>query len=158
MIKYFYKKLMKKNIDLLADETLSQKLIKKWFRLYFFSYLAVPFGYITRLLISNSPDVSVADFWVMYSIISLVTFLSTYNDLGLTESLRFFLPRFYLKKEYNNIKTTIRLSLWIQLFTSLIIASALWFWNEWLSIHYFKNEHAGIILKYFCVYFFLVIS
>ena len=147
---------MKKDIDLLADETLSEKLVKKWFWLYFFSYLAVPFGYLIRLLISNSPDVSVADLGVMYSIISLVTFLYTYNDLWLTESLHFFLPRFYLKKEYNNIKTTIRLSLWIQLFTSLIIASCLWLWNEWLSIHYFKNEHAWIILKYFCVYFTLM--
>lgn len=146
---------MNKNTDLLADETLSEKLVKRWFRLYFFSYLAVPFGYLTRLLISNSPDVSVADFGVMYSIISLVTFLSTYNDLWLTESLRFFLPRFYLKKEYNNIKTTIRLSLWLQLLTSLIIASGLWLWNERLSIHYFKNEHAWVILKYFCVYFTL---
>ena len=146
---------MKKNIELLADETLSEKLVKKWFWLYFFSYLAVPFGYLTRLLISNSPDVSVADFGVMYSIISLVTFLSTYNDLWLTESLRFFLPRFYLKKEYNNIKTTIRLSLWLQLLTSLLIASGLRIWSEWLSIHYFKNEHAWIILKYFCVYFTL---
>lgn len=146
---------MKKNIELLADETLSEKLVKKWFRLYFFSYLAVPFWYLTRLLISNSPDVSVADFGVMYSIISLVAFLSTYNDLWLTESLRFFLPRFYLKKEYNNIKTTIRLSLWVQLLTSLLIASCLWFWNEWLSVHYFQNEHAWIILKYFCMYFTL---
>ena len=146
---------MKKNIELLADETLSQKLIKKWFRLYFFWYLAAPLWYLVRLIISNSPEVSVADFGVMYSIISLVTFLWTYNDLWLTESLRFFLPRFYLKKEYNNIKTTIRLSLWTQLFTSLIIAACLWFWNEWLSVHYFHNEHAAIILKYFCVYFTL---
>ena len=146
---------MKKNIELLADETLSEKLVKKWFRLYFFWYLAAPIWYLIRLIISNSPEVSVADFWVMYSIISLMTFLCTYNDLWLTESLRFFLPRFYLKKEYNNIKTTIRLSLWTQLFTSLIIASCLRFWNEWLSVHYFKNEHAWIILKYFCVYFTL---
>lgn len=146
---------MNKNAELLADETLSEKLVKKWFRLYFFWYLAAPFGYLTRLLISNSPDVSVADFWVMYSIISLIGFLWAYNDLWLTESLRFFLPRFYLKKEYNNIKTTIWLSLWAQLLTSLLIASCLWFWNEWLSVHYFRSEHAWIILKYFCVYFTL---
>ena len=146
---------MKKKVELLADETLSQKLIKRWFRLYFFWYLAAPLWYLVRLIISNSPEVSVADFGVMYSIISLVTFLWTYNDLWLTEGLRFFLPRFYLKKEYNNIKTTIRLSLWTQLFTSLIIAACLRFWNEWLSVHYFHNEHAGIILKYFCIYFTL---
>lgn len=146
---------MKKNIELLADETLSQKLIKKWFRLYFFGYLTAPLGYLVRLFISNSPEVSVADFWVMYSIISLVTFLYTYNDLWLTESLKFFIPRFYIKKEYNNIKTTVWLSLWVQIFTWLIIATWLRFWNEWLSVHYFQNEHAWIILKYFCVYFFL---
>ena len=146
---------MSKNTELLTDETLSQKLIKKWFWLYFLWYLWAPLWYFIRLIISNSPDVSVADFWVMYSIISLVTLLWTYNDLWLTESLRFFLPRFYLKKEYNNIKTTVWLSLWVQLFTSLIIASCLRFWSEWLSVNYFKNEHAWIILKYFCMYFTL---
>ncbi len=146
---------MSRNLELLADETLSQKLLKKWFWLYFFWYLAAPIWYLIRLIISNSPDVSVADFGVMYSIISLVNFLWTYNDLWLTESLRFFLPRFYLKKEYNNIKTTILLSLWTQLLTSLLIASCLWFWSEWLSTYYFRNEHAWIILKYFCVYFAL---
>lgn len=146
---------MSKNTELLTDETLSQKLIKKWFRLYFFWYLAAPFWYFIRLTISNSPEVSVADFWVMYSIISLVSFLWAYNDLWLTESLRFFLPRFYLKKEYNNIKTTVWLSLGTQLLTSLIIASCLRFGSEWLSVHYFKNEHAWIILKYFCMYFTL---
>lgn len=147
---------MSKKISLLSDETLSQKLIKKWFWLYFFWYLVAPVWYITRLLISNSPDVSVADFGVMYSIISLITLLYTYNDLWLTESLLYFIPRFYLKKEYNNIKTTIRISLWTQILTWLIIASLLRFWSDWLSIHYFQNEHASIILKYFCVYFFLM--
>jgi O-antigen/teichoic acid export membrane protein len=146
---------MSKYTELLTDETLSQKLIKKWFWLYFFWYLWAPLWYFIRLIISNSPDVSVADFWVMYSIISLVTFLWTYNDLWLTESLRFFLPRFYIKKEYNNIKTIVWISLWVQLFTSIIIASCLRLWNEWLSVHYFKNEHAWIILKYFCLYFTL---
>ena len=146
---------MSKKVELLADETLSEKLVKKWFRLYFFWYLTAPLGYLVRLFISNSPEVSVADFWVMYSIVSLVTFLYTYNDLWLTESLKFFIPRFYIKKEYNNIKTTVWLSLWVQLFTWLIIATGLRFWNEWLSVHYFQNEHAWIILKYFCIYFFL---
>lgn len=146
---------MNKNTDLLADETLSEKLVKRWFRLYFFWYLTAPLGYLVRLFISNSPEVSVADFGVMYSIVSLVTFLYTYNDLWLTESLKFFIPRFYIKREYNNIKTTVLLSLWVQIFTWIIIAAWLRFWSDWLSIHYFHSEHAWIILKYFCVYFFL---
>ena len=146
---------MKKDIDLLKDETLSQKLIKKWFWLYFFSYLSAPIWYMVRLFISNSPQVSVADFWVLYSIISLITFLYTYNDLWLTESLNYFLPRFYIKKEYNHIKTVIWLSLWIQILTWILISAWLWFWWEWLALHYFQSENAVLILRYFCAYFIL---
>ena len=67
--------------DLLQDETLSQKLIKKGFWLYLFSYLIAPAGYLVRLLISNSPEVSVADVGILYTIIGLVNFLNVYNDL-----------------------------------------------------------------------------
>jgi O-antigen/teichoic acid export membrane protein len=146
---------MTKKTNLLSDETLSKKLIQRWFWLYFFWYLTAPLWYFVRLFISNSPEVSVADFWVMYSIVSLVTFLYTYNDLWLTESLQYFIPRFYLKKEYNNIKTTVWLSLWVQIATWFLIAAWLWFWSDWLAIHYFQSEHSALILKYFCVYFFL---
>ena len=149
---------MKKNnwnspATLLKDEALSQKLLKKWFWLYFFWYLMAPLGYLVRLFISNSPNVSVADFWVMYSIISLITFLYTYNDLWLTESLQYFLPRFYIKKEYNNIKTVVRVSLATQIFTWIFISIFLRFWSERLAIHYFQSENAALILKYFCIYF-----
>jgi hypothetical protein len=72
---------MREKNNLLSDETLSKKLIQRWFWLYFFWYLTAPLWYFVRLFISNSPEVSVADFWVMYSIVSLITFLYTYNDL-----------------------------------------------------------------------------
>ena len=146
---------MSKNTELLTDETLSKKLIQRGFWLYFFWYLTAPLWYLVRLFVSNSPEVSVADFWVMYSIISLVAFLYTYNDLWLTESLKFFLPRFYLKKEYSNIKSTVWLSLWAQISTGFLIAACLWFWSDWLAVHYFQSDHSAVILKYFCIYFFL---
>lgn len=143
----------KQKTDLLQDETLSQKLIKKGFWLYFFSYLTAPAGYIIRLLITNSAEVSVADVGILYSIISLINFLNVYNDLGLTESLQYFLPRFWIKKEYNHIKTTIWLSLSVQIFTSLLIICGLRFGSDWLALHYFHSPSAAMILKYFCIYF-----
>ena len=146
---------MKKNIELLADETLSEKLVKKWFWLYFFAYLSAPLWYLVRLIISNSPEVSVADFGVLYSIISLITLLYTYNDLWLTQSLQYFLPRFYIKKQFDNIKTVIWLSLWVQIMTWVIISAWLWFGWERLALNYFQSEHAVLILKYFCLYFIL---
>ncbi len=139
--------------DLLEDETLSQKLIKKWFWLYFFSFLIGPAGYLIRVMISNSTSVSVADVGVLYSIISLVGFLNIYNDLGLTESLQYFLPRYRVKKEYNNIKTTIWLSLGVQMVSSILIALWLWFGADRLAVHYFHSEVAAQILHFFCIYF-----
>ena len=136
-----------------SEETLTNKIVKKWFWLYFFWYLSAPLWYIIRVLISNSPEVSVSDFWILYSIISLITFLYTYNDLWLTASLQYFLPKFFIRKEFNNIKTTIYLSLFTQIVTGIIIATWLWLWSDWLAIHYFHSEIAGTILKYFCFYF-----
>lgn len=144
---------MKKNWykELLPDQTLGEKLIKKWFWLYLFSFLIAPAGYIIKVLISNS--VSVADVGVLYSVVWLVTLLSVYNDLWLTESLQYFIPRYWIKKQYNYIKTSIYLSLSVQVFTGLIIASILWFWAPWLANHYFQSPSAEVILRYFCFYF-----
>jgi O-antigen/teichoic acid export membrane protein len=145
--------MQERDIELIKDESLSQKLIKKWFWLYFFGYLSAPLRYVIRVIISNSPDVSVAEFWVLYGVISLITLLYTYNDLWLTESLQYFLPRFYFRKQFDNIKTTIYVSLFSQILTGIIIALWLWFGSDWLALHYFQSEIAGKVLKYFCFYF-----
>ena len=142
---------MKKKSEILQDQPLWEKLIKKWFWLYFFSFLAAPAAYLIKLFVSNS--LSVSDVWVLYSIISLISLLNTYNDLWLTESLQYFLPRFLLKKQYNYVKTSIYLSLAVQIFTAIIIACVLWFLAPWLATHYFHSESAIIALKYFCFYF-----
>ena len=83
---------MKEDSKILQDQPLWEKLIKKGFWLYFFSFLAAPAGYLIKLFVSNS--ISVADVWVLYSILSFVWLLNTYNDLWLTESLQYYLPRF----------------------------------------------------------------
>ena len=142
---------MKQESKILQDQTLWEKLIKKWFWLYFFSFLAAPAGYLIKLFISNS--ISVADVWVLYSIISLIWILNTYNDLWLTESLQYFLPRFLIKKQYNYAKTAIYLSLAVQILTAILIACVLWFAAPWLATHYFNSESAVVVLKYFCFYF-----
>lgn len=137
--------------QILKDENLWEKLIKKWFWLYFFSFLVAPASYLIKLFVSNS--ISVADVWVLYSIISLISLLNTYNDLWLTESLQYFLPRFLVKKQYNYAKTAIYLSLAAQIFTALIIAGILRIDAPRLATHYFHSESAVVALKYFCFYF-----
>jgi len=136
---------------LLKDETLSSKLIKKGFWLYFFSYSAAPAGYFIRIIFSNS--LSVEEIGIIYSIVSFVGILSMYNWLGLTESLNYFIPKYWIKKQFSYVKTVIFMSLGVQIITSVVIIFILRFGADWLWLHYFHHEDASQILKYFCFYF-----
>lgn len=137
--------------ELLADQPLGEKLIKKGFWLYFFAYLIGPAGYIIKVLVSNST--SVADVGVLYSIVGFIGLLNVYNDLWLTESLQYFLPRYRINKQYNYIKTSIYISLTAQIITAIIIAIFLRIGAPRLAENYFHSASAVIILKYFCFYF-----
>ncbi len=140
--------------DLLKDETLAEKFIKKGFWLYFFSLLIAPSGYIIKLVISN--DLSVEEVWVIYSIIWFVSLLSAYNDLWFTESLQYFLPKFWINKKYNKFKSSIALALGFQTITAILIAILLWFWSWWLANNYFHSPSAEIVLKIFSLWFIII--
>lgn len=136
---------------LLQDESLSEKLIKKGFWLYFFTLITAPTSYIIRVVVSN--DMSVSDVWLFYSIISFIVILSVYNDLWLTSSLWYFLPKYRIEKKLNKIKTSIFFSLFFQITTWIIIFGILYFFSDSIAIHYFQNQAASDILKIFAVYF-----
>jgi len=137
--------------ELLADQPLGHKLIKKWFWLYFFTILIAPSSYFIRVLISNS--VSVSDVGIIYSIIWFITILSAYHDLWLTEALQYHLPKFWIKKQYNAFKTSIVFTLIVQTVTGIIIAFLLFFGANILATHYFHSPESANIIKIFCLYF-----
>jgi len=137
--------------ELLKDETLAEKLIKRGFWIYFFSFLIAPSGYIIKLLISN--DLSVEEVWVIYAILWFISILWNYNDLWFTESLKYFLPKFWINKKYDEFKTSIFLALWIQTFTAILIAIWLWFGADFLAQNYFHSVYAWNILKVFTLFF-----
>ncbi len=136
---------------MLKKEWLSEKFIKKWFRIYFFSFLIAPTWYIVRVVISNS--ISVSEVWILYSIIWFISLLSIYNDLWMTNSLAYFLPKFRIEKKYNKFKTSIALSLSIQLISSLIIWTFLFIFSNWFAEHYFQSPQSVVLLKRFTIYF-----
>ncbi|MCX6824751.1 MAG: oligosaccharide flippase family protein [candidate division SR1 bacterium] len=138
-------------MELLADQPLGQKLIKKGFWLYFFMIFLAPTGYFIRVIISNT--LSIEDVGLFYSIFGLVTLISMYNDLGLTEALQYFLPKYRIEKKYNNFKTIIYLTLFVQVISGIIIAGAMWIGANWLAIHHFHSIFAKDILRLFCWYF-----
>ncbi len=140
---------MQKNI--LQEETLSHKLISKWFRAYIFVIFTAPLSYLIRLVWSNT--LSVADVWIFYWVLSLVALLYSYNDLWLTESLQYFLPKYRLEGKKWQIKNTIWLSFFMQLITWIIIFCLLFFNAERLAIHHFHAIEATNVIKVMSFYF-----
>jgi len=131
--------------------TLSQKFIKKWFWLYIFSFIIAPIGYIIKIILSDS--LSVEDIWILYGIISFVTLLATYNDLWITESLKYFIPKFIVDKDYSKIKTILLYSFFFQFISSIIICLLLFFWSDFLANNYFHSQKSSLIIQIFCLFF-----
>ncbi len=131
--------------------SLSEKFLKKGFWLYLFSFIIAPIWYIIKIIISWS--LTVSEVWILYWIISLVTMLSAYNDLWMTESLKHFIPEFVTKKRYDKVKSILFYALFVQILTSLIIASFFYFWADIIANNYFKTIEAKETLKVFAFFF-----
>jgi hypothetical protein len=71
----------------------------------------------------------------------------------LTEALQYFLPKYWITKEYNHYKTIFYITLAIQVFFGIGIAVAVYFGADRLAIHHFRSPEAANILKILCFYF-----
>ncbi len=131
--------------------SLWEKFLKKGFWLYLFSFIIAPIGYIVKIILSG--NLSVWDIWLIYGIISLITLLSSFSDFGIRESLLFYLPKYYNKKEFARIKSLLLLAFIIQWFTSITLACIFFFWSEILWEHYFENNISWQIIKVFSMFF-----
>lgn len=135
-----------------SSESLAEKFIRRGFWLYLFSFLIWPLGYIVKIILSA--DLSVEEIGLLYGIISLVWLLWVYHDLGLTESLNFFLPKFIVQKDWIRFKSLLAYSLGAQLITSTLIGLVLFFSAGYLAEHYFRSTEAVGVIQIFCLFFF----
>lgn len=128
-------------------------------RLYLFSFLTWPIGYIIKIILSY--DLSVEEIGVLYWILSLITLLVAYHDLWLTESLNFFLPKAIIEKDYNKFKSIVTYAFLAQIPTSLLIWWVLFFGSDYLAVHYFHNNYklatqTAEVFKVFSIFFVLL--
>jgi len=131
--------------------SLAEKFLKKGFWLYLFSFIIAPIWYIIKIIISW--ELTVSEVGILYWIISLITLLWAYNDLWMTESLSYFIPKFVAEKRYDKVKSILFYAFFTQIFTSIIIASFFFFWADYISEHYFKTDAAKETIKVFAFFF-----
>lgn len=122
--------------------------------MYFFTFIVAPSWYLIKIMIAQS--LTIEEIWLFYSILGMITIISAYNDLWLTEALQYYLPKYLIKKEYDNAKSIRIYTLLSQIISSIIIWSLLYFWAERLSDNYFRSELAYNILRIFSFYFLLI--
>lgn len=143
--------MLNKQKELLKDETLAKKLITKWFWVYFFVLFTAPLGYILRMLISNT--ISVEEVGIFYSVLGLVSLLSAYNDLWLTESLQYFIPKYRIAGEKSKVKLSVIASFIMQMITGVLIFCLLYFWAGRLAEYHFQSSLAFDIVRILSFYF-----
>lgn len=131
--------------------SLAEKFIKKGFWLYLFSFIIGPIGYIIKIIISW--DLSVSEVWVLYGIMSLIILISAYNDLWLTDSINYFVPKFITEKRYDKVKTILVYTMIAQLITGWSIWLFFFFGADFISLHYFDSIQAKDALKIFAFFF-----
>ena len=131
--------------------SLAEKFLKKGFWLYLFSFIIAPIWYIIKIIISG--ELTVSEVGILYGIISLITMISAYNDLWMSESINYFVPKFITEKKYDKVKTILVYAFLAQIITWITIAALFFFWADWLAINYFKSEQASSVLKIFAFYF-----
>lgn len=137
------------------NESLSEKFIKKGFWLYLFSFVVGPVWYIIKIILSH--DLSVEEIWILYWIISLISLLTVYHDLWLTEALNFFLPKYIVENNYSKFKSALAYAILAQIPTSLFIWGLLYFTSDYLAVNYFHAKEliaeTQYVLKVFCLFF-----
>lgn len=138
-----------------SHNSLFEKFLKKGMWLYLFSFIIGPIWYIIKIIVSG--EITVWELWILYGIVSLITLLTAYNDLWMTESLKHFIPKFVTNKRYDKVKSILFYAFFVQIFTSLLIASFFFFWADFIANNYFKTTDAKEILKVFA-FFFIGIS
>ncbi len=139
---------------LFQEESLKKKLIRNWFWLYFFAFVAAPAWYVAKMVASH--NLSVEDIGLFYSILWVISLLATYNDLWLTEALQYFLPHYLIDKEYGKAKSILLSTFYIQLLSGLVIWWLTFFVAPRFATNYFKSSNAIPILQMFSIYYLIL--
>ena len=84
------------------QESLTHKFVRRGAWLYFFAFLSGPIGYAIKIIISH--DLSVSELGILYGTLSFILLIGSVNDLGMVESLNYFVPKFLAKNNLIQVK------------------------------------------------------
>jgi O-antigen/teichoic acid export membrane protein len=130
-----------------------KKLVHGTFIILAFSIISALIGYIFKLVLAKT--ISVSNIGLFFSVYSFVMFFTFVRDLGLSDSLIYFIPRLIIEGSKAKIKYAIKFTLSVQLAIGGLFFATILFLANYLSLNYFKDIAARELLIALSVYFIL---
>jgi len=123
----------------------SEKLLKGGFVVFVLAIAGSGLGYLLRIYLARS--LSVNDFGLFYSIITLLALVPFVTDLGLSTTLVKFLGEFRGSGKKDQVKSSIFMFVLLRLALAIIIFIPMLYFSREIALDYFKTADAAIPLQ-----------
>jgi O-antigen/teichoic acid export membrane protein len=150
--------LAKSTAQTIHQESLTHKFVRRGVWLYFFAFLSGPIGYAIKIIISH--DLSVSELGILYGTLSFILLIGSVNDLGMVESLNYFVPKFLAKNNLLQVKNYFSYAFLSMVAMSLLTSLLLYFGSGLLAVHYFNASgeliaQVTLVLQIYAGYLFI---
>ena len=115
-------------------------------------FFILPLGYFIRILYAKNLPIEL--YGLLYAILGIVPLVSMFNDLGFSETLNYFIPRFLVKKNWTKARTAGAYALFIQTITAFLISLIVFFNAAYIADKFFHSPSAVLFIKIFILMFF----
>ncbi|UCD03751.1 MAG: oligosaccharide flippase family protein [Candidatus Woesearchaeota archaeon] len=129
----------------------AKNAVKRTALVFTISIIAAFIGFLVRLVLAR--ELSPEDYGLLFSIFTLITFLTLFRRVGLLQTIVKFIPEFQVKKKPDLIKNAIVIVLGINLILSIIISVILITSSNFLAKNYFRHPLAEPVLIIFSFIF-----
>ncbi len=117
---------------------------KNFLIVYVLTFASALIAYFIRIFFAK--NLSVYQYGLFYAAFTLVMSLCIIRDLGMSESLIYFLNKFLVNKNLRKIKETLIIYLKTQLTTTTLISALIILFSKILAEYYLKDPHAQKIV------------
>lgn len=133
-----------------TDNALTKKVLRSGLIIVFFSLLTSPLGYFVRMLLSRS--LSVADYGLLYAVLSFFGIFTIVNDFGFGYATSYFIPKYLIQKKYNLCWLLYKYDQIIEFISSILLSIVFILLDDYLAIHFFKVPEAKELIFLFSLY------
>ena len=127
--------------------------VKGVITVFIISIISAFLGYLVRLTLAR--NLTVEDFGLFYAVFAFLGLLGLFKGFGFDKALIKFIPDFKHQKRNDLIKSSIIYASVIQFITNAIIIIAIYLFSSYLSVHFFHDPKADIVLKLMAIAFFI---